>query len=118
VNEVIEMLIRSKRITHNDVRSAEAKLRRIAAIERELKQLGAGGANASKPKPVLKVVSHKLKLSPARKAQLKLHGEYMGSIRMLPAKAKAKVKAVRAKLGYHAAIKAAKAASKSKSKGK
>ncbi len=46
----------------------------------------------------------RLTLSPARKAQLKLQGQYIGLIRNLKPAQKAKVKAVREKKGMRAAI--------------
>ena len=52
--------------------------------------------------------ARKLQLSPKRRAQLKLHGSYLGYIRQLKPKQKAKVKAVKASKGYHAAIRMAK----------
>lgn len=46
----------------------------------------------------------KLNLSPARRAALKLQGRYMGYVRGLKPRQKAKVKAVRASKGFLAAI--------------
>jgi hypothetical protein len=54
----------------------------------------------------------KRKMSAARRAALKLHGQYLGHIRTLPKTAKAKVKAIRERAGVHAAIRAAKKLSK------
>jgi hypothetical protein len=48
------------------------------------------------------------KLSAARRAALKLHGRYIGSVRTLPKAAKAKIKALRERRGVRAAIAAAK----------
>ena len=48
--------------------------------------------------------ARKLQLSPKRRAQLKLHGSYLGYIRQLKPKERAKVKAVKLKKGYLAAI--------------
>jgi hypothetical protein len=45
-----------------------------------------------------------LNLSPARRAALKLQGRYMGYVRGLKPRQKAKVKAVRASKGFLAAI--------------
>ncbi len=49
-----------------------------------------------------------LSLSPRRKAALKLQGQYMGHMRQLKPRAKAKVKATKATKGYAAAIRLAK----------
>ena len=54
------------------------------------------------------VVRRKLKLSPARKAALKLQGQYVGHMRGLAPAQKAKVKRVREAKGIRAAIAAAK----------
>jgi hypothetical protein len=49
-----------------------------------------------------------LKLSPARRASLKLQGQYMGYLRGLGVRQKARVKAVRTKKGIRPAIAMAK----------
>jgi len=46
----------------------------------------------------------KLSLSPARRAALKLQGQYMGYLRSLKPKQKARVKALRTAKGVRAAI--------------
>lgn len=46
----------------------------------------------------------KLNLSPARRAALKLQGQYMGYIRTLAPRSKARVRGVREKQGVRAAI--------------
>ena len=73
----------------------------VAALERALRRLGpmlretpAGAAPARR----------RLKLSPKRRAQLKLHGSYLGHVRQLKPRQKAQVKALKAQKGYHAAI--------------
>ena len=50
----------------------------------------------------------KLVLSPKRRAALKLHGRYLGYVRQLKPMLRARVKALKAKSGYHAAITLAK----------
>ncbi len=55
------------------------------------------------------------KLSPRRRAALKLQGRYMGRIRPLKPRQKAQVKAVRARNGIHAAIALAERLSKTRS---
>ena len=49
----------------------------------------------------------RLEISPKRRAQLKLQGQYMGYMRQLGPRQKARVKAVKAKRGFGAAIKVA-----------
>jgi hypothetical protein len=76
----------------------------VAAIERALKRLGSmlrdgGGAVRGR---------RRLKLSPKRRAQLKLHGRYLGHMRQLKPRQKARVRAVKQRKGYHAAIALAK----------
>jgi hypothetical protein len=51
----------------------------------------------------------KLRLSPARRSALKLQGRYMGYLRGLKPRQKARVKALRAKKGLSPAIRLAKA---------
>ncbi len=48
-----------------------------------------------------------LKLTPKRRAQLKLQGKYMGYVRQLKPAQKARVRAVKEKRGFEAAIKLA-----------
>ncbi len=55
----------------------------------------------SAPKPGR---SLRLKLSPTRLAALRLHGRYLGYLRQLKPRAKAQVRALRAKNGVRAAI--------------
>ena len=47
---------------------------------------------------------HTLRITPARRAQLKLQGAYMGFMRQLPARNKAQVKAIKERRGFEAAI--------------
>jgi len=56
----------------------------------------------------------KLRLSPARRSALKLQGRYMGYLRTLRPRAKARVKALRAAKGIRPAIALAKGLAKSK----
>jgi len=49
-------------------------------------------------------LARKLRLSPARRASLKLQGQYMGYLRSVKPRQKARVKALRAKKGVRAAI--------------
>lgn len=52
--------------------------------------------------------ARRLKLAPKRRAQLKLRGSYLGFVRQLKPRQKAKVKELRATEGYHAATRLAK----------
>lgn len=81
----------------------------LATISRALGRLG----------PALAAATHhsrnpsgrrgrKLRLSPARRAALKLQGQYMGYLRTLKPRQKARVKALRATKGVRAAITLAK----------
>jgi hypothetical protein len=71
------------------------------ALERLAPLLGAIGtaglAGSVRPR-------RKLRLSPERRAALKLQGQYMGYLRNLPAGPKARAKAVREAKGIRAAI--------------
>ena len=58
----------------------------------------------------------KLNLTPQRKAALKLQGQYIGHMRMLPAKQQARVKAMRDQKGIRAAIRYAQSLSRGNSK--
>lgn len=89
----------------------KALTRREAAIRELRAKLTAleGGEAAKVRKTVAKVKKKARKrMTAARKASLKLHGQYLGTIRMLSAASKAEVKKVREKSGVRAAIAAAK----------
>jgi hypothetical protein len=73
----------------------------VTAIERAVSKLTAS-LDGGLARPVR--TGRRLKLSPKRRAALKLHGRYLGHIRQLKPAQRAKVKAVKAKKGYHAAI--------------
>ena len=53
-------------------------------------------------------VRRSVKLTPKRRAQLKLQGAYMGYMRQLKPAQKARVKAIKARRGFESAIRAAK----------
>ncbi len=83
--------------------------RSLTAIDRSLGRLvaltnGAGRGASLEPEPK----KRKLKLTPARRAQLKLQGQYMGYLKQLKPRQQAAVKALRAKKGFRAAIASAK----------
>ena len=108
----LHVLISDGRIAAKDVTSA---LRRRESMIRELrgKLAALEGGEVTKIAGAGRKVARKVerrakrKMSAARRAALKLHGKYIGTVRTLPKAAKAKVKAIREKSGVHAAIKAA-----------
>jgi hypothetical protein len=67
---------------------------RVRAAER-------GAGRSAKPR-------RHLRITPKRRAQLKLHGQYIGHIRHLKPAQKLRVKAVKEKRGFEAAIRVAK----------
>ncbi len=76
---------------------------RLAALER-----GAESAVEKAGRTIVrKVTRRKRKVSPARRAALKLHGRYLGHVRKLSVANRAKVKAIREKSGVRAGIAAA-----------
>src|SRR6267142_1267389 len=82
------------------LRAVDRSLRRLAP---KLQAAGNGRANAKADRP-----ARKLKLSPKRRAQLKLQGKYMGYLRNLRPKQKAEVKKLLEKKGMMTAIARAK----------
>jgi hypothetical protein len=93
-------------------KSLRAIERAFAELERSLAHLSTrvrvvASAAAKKTQPVLSK-RRQLKLTPKRRAQLKLQGAYMGYTRQLGPRQKARVKAVKEKKGFEAAIRAAK----------
>ena len=77
---------------------------RLAALEKgavsAMRRTGRRIARKASRKP-------KRKMTTARRAALKLHGQYLGTVRPLSKGSRAKVKAIRAKSGVRAAIAAA-----------
>ena len=110
---VLHLLIAEGKIAAKDVTSAlnrrEAMIhdlrQRLAALER-----GAVSTIEKAGRRVARKVERKVKrrMSPARRAALKLHGKYIGTVRTLSKEAKATVKAIRETSGVQAAIAAAK----------
>ena len=78
------------------LRALEQSLARLAAQVRDISR---NNSATPKGKP-----RRKLKLLPARLKALRLHGRYLGYIRHLKSRAKAEVRALRAKKGVRAAI--------------
>lgn len=74
--------------------------RSLAALEKALDTLGTLVLDARRAEPGRR----KLRLSPRRRAVLKLQGTYMGYLRHLPRSAQQQVKAMKAKRGFPAAI--------------
>jgi hypothetical protein len=86
------------------IRAARQSLRQLARTLDRLDQsirLAPKADNGTGPR-------RRLRLTPRRKAELKLHGRYLGHIRLLKPAQKARVRSMREKKGYHAAIKLAK----------
>ena len=93
--------------SHPATSSLRAIRRSVAQIERSLAVLAkALKSGAAAPESSRK--GRKLKLSPARKAALAIQGEYIGHMRHLNARDKAKVKALKAAKGMKAAVALAK----------
>ena len=88
--------------------SLRAIRRSVAQIERSLAVLAKAIRSTSAAAPAASRKGRKLKLSPARKAALAIQGEYIGHMRHLTARNKAKVKALKAAKGMKAAVALAK----------
>ena len=82
-------------------RSLTAVVRALARLGPALEADARVSRSAARPK-------RKLRLTPARRAQLELQGQYIGHMRMLPARQQAAVKALRVKKGIRPAIALAK----------
>jgi hypothetical protein len=89
--------------------------RSLASVVRSLGRLGSAlEAAARAPRAGLAPARRKLHLSPERIASLKLQGQYIGHMRMLPPRQQARVKALRLKKGVRAAIRYAQSLSKTR----
>jgi hypothetical protein len=100
----LHLLIAEGKIAAKDVTSAlKRREAMIADLRKRLAALEAGVVSAGR------AIERKAKrrLTPKRRAELKLHGQYLGYVRTLSSAAKAKVKAIREKSGVRAAIAAA-----------
>ena len=71
---------------------------------RALARLAPAFENSARHQTPSLASGRKLKLSPARRASLRLQGQYMGYLRGLKPKEKARVKALRARKGVRSAI--------------
>jgi hypothetical protein len=85
-------------------RDVQAIRRSLGAIVRALARLAPALDAATRGPGNPGRRGRKLKLSPARRASLRLQGQYMGYLRGLKARQKARVKALRARKGVRAAI--------------
>jgi hypothetical protein len=85
--------------------------RSLASVVRSLGRLGTALESAARA-PRHETPRRKLRLSPERVAALKLQGQYIGHMRMLPARQQARVKALRVEKGVRAAIRYAQSLSK------
>jgi hypothetical protein len=84
-----------------ELRALTREIRKLrAAVRKRAVSARASGAGPRREKRVLK-------LSPQRRAALKLQGQYMGYLRSLKPRQKATVKALKASKGYPAAIRMA-----------
>ena len=82
----------------------QAIRRSLAAVVRTLGRLGTALQAAAQAPRAAESTRRKLNLSPQRQAALKLQGQYIGHMRMLPARQQARVKALREAKGVRAAI--------------
>jgi len=90
----------------NSIERAFADIERLfGALTRRvrLSERAAGGRAGRSGSP-----RRAVKITPARRAQLKLQGAYMGFMRQLGPRQKARVKALKEQKGFEAAIKVAK----------
>jgi hypothetical protein len=86
--------------------------RSLTSVVRSLGRLGRALEASARTPRELEPQRRKLQLSPRRKAALKLQGQYIGHMRMLPARQQARVKALRRDKGVRAAIRYAQSLSK------
>ena len=87
--------------------------RSLGAVVRALSRLGPALEASARAAKGAARPRRKLKLSPARRAQLELQGQYIGHMRMLPPKQQSAVKALRVEKGIRPAIALAKKLGKS-----
>ena len=83
------------------------RLRRsISAMDRALSGLARAiiRAPATKRRKTAKATGRVMRLTPARRRALKLHGRYLGYIRQLNPRQRAEIRGLRAKKGVRAAI--------------
>jgi hypothetical protein len=86
-------------------REIAAVRRSLSILDRALVRLAAQAKSAGRQAVKSTTLpKRKLRLSPARRKALQLHGQYLGFVRQLKPRAKAQVKALRASKGLKAAI--------------
>ena len=79
-----------------------------ATLEKPSTRIRRMESGAAKKSPATKAASpQNLRITPKRRAQLKLQGRYIGHLRYLKPRQKARVKAVKERSGFEAAIKMA-----------
>src|SRR5713226_6045390 len=83
-------------LARRSLRALEQSLARLAAQVRDISRNNSAAPGGK--------FHRKIKLSPARLKALRLHGRYLGYMRQLKPRQKAKVRALRAKKGVRAAI--------------
>jgi len=84
-------------LINRSIRQLERAVHTLAAKARQLER---AASKDNGPVPVRR----KMTITPQRRAQLKLQGQYMGLMRQLKARQKAQVKAAKEKGGYRAGI--------------
>jgi len=96
------------KLRRNSFRPALRDIRRsLLSIVRALERLAPALEAAGRRPAAESRRGRKLKLSPERRASLKLQGQYMGQLRNLKPRQKSRVKALRAKRGVQSAIRLA-----------
>ena len=78
--------------------------RSLSALDRALARLATHAMRADRSPVGSERPKRRISLSPARRKALQLHGQYLGYVRQLKPRAKAQVKALRAKKGIRVAI--------------
>jgi len=86
------------------VREIAAVRSSLSALDKALTRLAARAKHMGREVASPARSARKLNLSPARRKALQLHGQYMGFIRQLTPRAKARVRAIRMSKGLKAAI--------------
>ena len=107
----LHVLIADGKIAARDVTNAlKRREQLIRDLRRRLVDLEHGAVSAvARTKTVARRATRKpkRKMSAARRAALRLHGRYLGHIRTLPKKARARIRSIREAKGVHTAIAAA-----------
>jgi hypothetical protein len=105
----LHTLIAEGKLTAKDITNAlKRREKLITALRHRLAALESGAILATKNAGKNVVGGTRRRLTAARRAALKLQGQYLGTVRPLSKAAKAKIKAIREKKGFRAAIAEAK----------